>query len=162
VFDTMNNPALIKRSWERCVVGDFNLSWESVSSVNARRALFALRKSNPEFWAELTQPRQDYDSESETSDSEDETENTDPEDEAPFDADNEDIDDDIDSAIDAQTLIDHVLAPAAPIPTRLEVTGLAEELNPGEVMVPVEPELGRGKRRRTANKLYADFVGTRD
>jgi hypothetical protein len=48
-YDLINNPKLIKWSWERCVVGTWNLSWESFTSTAARQAMLALQKTDPAF-----------------------------------------------------------------------------------------------------------------
>ena len=37
-----------------CRTGQFNLSYESLTSFNARETLRNLKTMNPEFWAELT------------------------------------------------------------------------------------------------------------
>jgi hypothetical protein len=40
-----------------CKAGEFNLSYASLTSLEARRVLCELPESDPDFWAELTQPR---------------------------------------------------------------------------------------------------------
>jgi hypothetical protein len=154
----ISNPALIKRSWERCAVGEFNLSWESLTSVDARRALFALRTTDPALWAELSQPRQAHNSDAVASE-EDDSAALDTA--SPF-ADDGDNDDYIDSAVDVEVLIQQIIAPSKDIPTSVPATGLSEELDPGEVVIPQSVDLGRGKRLRKANKLYAEFVEMSD
>jgi hypothetical protein len=55
-FDTIQNPDLVKKAFERCIVPGsphFNLSHESVTSADTIGALLDLQENNPKFWAEL-------------------------------------------------------------------------------------------------------------
>jgi hypothetical protein len=159
-FDVINNPVLIKCSWERCVVGKWNLSWESITSVDARKAMLALRKTDPQFWAEIEQPRSferegTPQLETPAQDGKPEHEMELDSDKCPF-GDDEDYDE-LDSAVDVDVLIQQVISPDAAVesPSDAVSNALAENLDPGQVTV---PKLRRGKRRKTSNRLYQDFI----
>lgn len=42
--------------------------------------------------------------------------------------------------------------------SEVEVVGLADELDPGELQVPDAEEFGRGRRRRRVTQKYGEFV----
>ncbi|KAG9084848.1 hypothetical protein FS749_004912 [Ceratobasidium sp. UAMH 11750] len=54
-YEAINKPDLIKKAFSLCVVPDspFNLSYESLTSHAARKALVDLRVSDPDFYREL-------------------------------------------------------------------------------------------------------------
>ncbi|PPR03038.1 hypothetical protein CVT26_004573 [Gymnopilus dilepis] len=56
-FKALNKPETVKKAWQMCSAGKFNLSYESLTSHEARQALRELPQTDPEFFAELTQPR---------------------------------------------------------------------------------------------------------
>jgi hypothetical protein len=131
--------------------------------MRAGRSLHCKRQTRLSFWAGLQQPRQTHDT---AGDDDGEPAPLDPpvdESESPF-ADDIADDNDVDSAIDTHTLVQEIIAPTQAIPVNMSAAGLSEELDPGEVVIPVvDPsDLGRSKRRRTANKLYANFVQMSD
>lgn len=45
---------LVLQSWELCRTGDFNLSYNSLTSRSARQALLDLRSTDPKFYSEIT------------------------------------------------------------------------------------------------------------
>ncbi|KAF5381325.1 hypothetical protein D9615_008430 [Tricholomella constricta] len=48
---------VIKKAWEMCRAGEFNLSYESLTSPTTREILRNLPTTDPEFFTELTRPR---------------------------------------------------------------------------------------------------------
>ena len=48
---------LYYQAWEMCRAGAFNLSYTSLTSRKASKALRGLVTEDPMFWAEITQPR---------------------------------------------------------------------------------------------------------
>jgi hypothetical protein len=55
-FDAIQNPNLVKKVFEPCIVPGlphFNLSHKSVTSVDAISALLEVQENDPKFWAEL-------------------------------------------------------------------------------------------------------------
>ncbi|KAF5384182.1 hypothetical protein D9615_003148 [Tricholomella constricta] len=48
---------VIRKAWEMCRAGEFNLSYESLTSPATRETLRNLPITDPEFFAELTRPR---------------------------------------------------------------------------------------------------------
>jgi hypothetical protein len=158
-FDTIQNPKLILKTWERCSVGAFNLSFESVTSSEAIDELFDLQNSNPELWAEITSKRaQDEDCIDTTGpDAPDAAGDEEHTAECPYDADIEG--DAEDSGIDPTDLVEDFIAGDT---TEPDTPGLAEELDVDVssaevVLVREESQLGRGKRARKANQQYVDF-----
>lgn len=142
-----------------CRTGDFNLSYDSLTSYEARQKLRNLKTTDSEFWDELTRKSAagliiaDEDNVAE------DEENTDP-----F------FEDDSDLPCDA--IISTVLG-TNPVGVTLNATGdvvsaaAAESLDNDKIdeMLPNEvaennkagetAEMGRGKRKRTSNKLYS-------
>jgi hypothetical protein len=120
------------QAFERCSVRGFNLSFASMSSFDAMRALQVVEKTDPCLWAELTGGigvgNEDVGVIEEECD--------------PFGGEG---DDDDTAAIDTAIDLDETNG-LGPI-----VLGLAEELDPGEMVI---PDHGRSKRQRTANKRY--------
>ncbi|KAF8891917.1 hypothetical protein CPB84DRAFT_1848812 [Gymnopilus junonius] len=56
-FKTLNKPESVKKAWQMCAARKFNLSYESLTSFEACHALHKLPQTDPEFFAELMQPR---------------------------------------------------------------------------------------------------------
>ncbi|KAF8600772.1 hypothetical protein BDV93DRAFT_559075 [Ceratobasidium sp. AG-I] len=58
-YNAINNPRLIKKAFELCAVPEteFNLSYESLTSREARQALSGLRSTDPEFYQEIMSGR---------------------------------------------------------------------------------------------------------
>ncbi|KAG9106256.1 hypothetical protein FRC07_008894 [Ceratobasidium sp. 392] len=54
-YNAINKPELVRKAFSLCAVPDsaFNLSYESLTSHEARKALLALKTSDPEFYREL-------------------------------------------------------------------------------------------------------------
>jgi hypothetical protein len=55
-FDAIQNPNLVKKVFERCIVPGlphFNLSHKSVTSADTISTLLEVQENNPKFWAEL-------------------------------------------------------------------------------------------------------------
>jgi hypothetical protein len=142
--DAISDAESVRKAFEHCVVGSFNLSHESVTSDDAHRALFDLARSDRAFWDELNC--------AEIPDSNLPNLISIPTpaemDNSPFDdALDDEIDADLDTSIEPAELFARIFGQAV-----VDPAPRAEELDPGEVVV--EPELGRGKRRKTGNKLY--------
>ncbi|KAG9125184.1 hypothetical protein FRC07_008640 [Ceratobasidium sp. 392] len=55
-YNSINNSDLVKKAFELCSVPntDFNLSYESLTSREARAAILELRSTDPTFYAEIT------------------------------------------------------------------------------------------------------------
>ncbi|KAG8786824.1 hypothetical protein FRC12_016212 [Ceratobasidium sp. 428] len=55
-YNSINNSDLVKKAFELCSVPgtDFNLSYESLTSREARSAILELRSTDPTFYAEIT------------------------------------------------------------------------------------------------------------
>ncbi|KAF5321301.1 hypothetical protein D9619_000198 [Psilocybe cf. subviscida] len=53
-YQTVNDKALMQKSFERCVARGWNLSYTSMTGVAMRACLQELKTTNPGFWAELT------------------------------------------------------------------------------------------------------------
>ncbi|CEL59119.1 hypothetical protein RSOLAG1IB_12252 [Rhizoctonia solani AG-1 IB] len=55
-FEAINKPELVKKAFSLCAVpqSEFNLSYESLTSRNARKALLNLRSTNPNVYQEIT------------------------------------------------------------------------------------------------------------
>ncbi|KAF8196183.1 hypothetical protein BJ912DRAFT_1056612 [Pholiota molesta] len=58
-YTELNNPTIIKKAWKMCRVGinDADLSYESLTSSEARQTLRELPITDPTFFAELTRER---------------------------------------------------------------------------------------------------------
>ncbi|RDB20753.1 hypothetical protein Hypma_012086, partial [Hypsizygus marmoreus] len=56
-FAALNKPEVIKKAWSMCKAGKFNLSYESLISLEALQALRDLPVTDPKFFAELIAPR---------------------------------------------------------------------------------------------------------
>jgi hypothetical protein len=156
-FDTINNPALIRRAWERCTVGAFNLSFESVTSDDAVDALLDLPVADPGLWAELTRGADDQTADGSFADVDDIPEST----ATPFDeGDASGLEEVGDSGADPAEQIAQFIAAGSTLPTNVAALGLADTMEPGELIisqVPQQADFGRGKRRKTQNKLYSEF-----
>lgn len=141
--DAISDAGFVRKAFEHCTVGSFNLSHESVTSEDAHRALFDLARTDRAFWDELNRA---------------EIPNTDlPDlrdipaptnlDDSPFDdAADAEIDADLDTAIEPAELFARIYGHSTAVSNPL-----VEELDPGDVVV---EQLGRGKRRKMGNKLY--------
>jgi hypothetical protein len=70
-YQLLNNPVIIKKvkvvvhqmptetshqAFEMCLISNFNLSYDSLTSVEARQELHDLKSADPEFWDQLTTP----------------------------------------------------------------------------------------------------------
>jgi hypothetical protein len=157
-YDTINNSALICKAWERCVVGSFNLSFESVTSSDTVAALLELPTKDPAFWAELVNGN--------TADAPVDApvnlEAIDEKEDRPFeDADHAD-EDTLDSSTDPFELINSFLADApGDIVETATAPSLAETVEPGELTFSPDVQavdFRRGKRRKTKNTQYTEYL----
>jgi hypothetical protein len=137
-----------------CRTGCFNLSYESLTSYEARQKLRDVKSSDPEQWAQLTQTAA---SESDATAEESQFKAEDDENIAPF------FEDDSDLA--CNKVISSVLE-ACPEGVGMSAangdfvsTRAAESIDNDEVTnrQQQETELGRGKRKKQSNKLYSSF-----
>jgi hypothetical protein len=140
----------------------FNLSFESLASRSALKLLLIVQANEPELWSELTKPRREVAASSNATDFTELPDN-----------DTHDIDDD--TSVPLDTIAAHVASPENPLPVGVasKEDGSLVAVNTSEQYEhPVEPEpailpdadnstafeeLGRGKRRKEANKLYDRF-----
>ncbi|EMD30919.1 hypothetical protein CERSUDRAFT_145753 [Gelatoporia subvermispora B] len=53
-YNAINKPEIVLKAWEMCKVKSFSLSYESLTSREARQELNRLALSDPEFYAEIT------------------------------------------------------------------------------------------------------------
>ncbi|KAG8938021.1 hypothetical protein FRC00_001924 [Tulasnella sp. 408] len=53
-WKAVNQRDRVLKSWELCATGDFNLSYESLTSRVARQAILDMRSTDPSFFAEIT------------------------------------------------------------------------------------------------------------
>ncbi|KAI0311263.1 hypothetical protein OF83DRAFT_1069115 [Amylostereum chailletii] len=133
-WEDINKPELVKK------VNGFDLSFESLTSPAALKILCNLNHTDPELWAKECPFEED-----ELSDVNNLEVNHNSPDEDLFD----------DSMYEPADLMARLLAPDSAGPPAL---GLAETLDPGEVIIPDPAAIGWGKRRKTANSVYKDFV----
>ncbi|KAF9003531.1 hypothetical protein BDQ17DRAFT_1196985, partial [Cyathus striatus] len=49
-FEKLNNPETVLNAWKSCRTGNFNLSWESLTSKETRDILRSLHTNDPEFF----------------------------------------------------------------------------------------------------------------
>jgi hypothetical protein len=146
-------PYHFNKAFEMCRTGNFNLSYDSLTSYEARQKLHDLETSDPEFWAQLTQKA--------------ETELTLPVDEVlAEDEENADPVFDDDSDLPCEAIINGVLGSSTRGVTstatgNMVSTAAAESMNDGATGTSLDEEeggnvagLGRGKRKRTENRLY--------
>jgi hypothetical protein len=181
-YNNLNTPLLVKQvsdqdclhvhaltnfqAWEMCKGGEFNLSYQSLVSSEAMQILHELPNMDPEFYAELTQPRSGMSvlilTEDEALD----------EDVIPV---VNDINNGDDSVIPMEAVVDHV---HGELPSgdsncdfivgedgRLQTIAEAEDTTVEEVdgvfvdttvaVTAVMDLEGRGWRKRTENKLYS-------
>jgi hypothetical protein len=144
--DTISNPQLIKKAHEQCTVGEFNLSFESVTSSRAIQELLRVQKNDPNLWEKISADPLHYDS-MDDADKDDIVS-------GPFESDC-DTQDDLDSATLPSVLIDAFLRDGTSPDTGSDDNlPLAEQLDPGEVSIPAFEDLGRGKRRIRPNVRY--------
>jgi hypothetical protein len=138
-----------------CHVRQWNLSYQSLTSYEARARLRSLKQDNPEFWFELTQKRiQDVtlkESEPQAEDAE----------EVEFHGgDDGELDD---SDIPLKMVIDSIVTGRKPKNVRARENGTFESIQAEHVEDVSDTaemkaeDLGRGKRVRKANRLYAAF-----
>jgi hypothetical protein len=52
-YHEINKPKLIMHAWEHCKAGPFDLSFASLTSLDAFCAYSQLRETDPKLWAEL-------------------------------------------------------------------------------------------------------------
>ncbi|VDC03285.1 unnamed protein product [Peniophora sp. CBMAI 1063] len=163
-WQEINQPELVRKAFQRCVVrGGFNLSFESITSSAALKLVRKLPRTDPETWAKVIA---DYgvedaagndggESECELDFSESwERADGGEEDDEGVDSDgSSDFGDD--TALGPVDLMRVLVGDASRTTTRL---GDAERLDVLDPPVVEEEELGRGKRRKTGNKLYNDFI----
>jgi hypothetical protein len=144
------------QAFEKCVIRDWNLSYECLTGAAIRSKLRTLRETDPTFWGELTVK---------------ETNTTLPPENIPQPEDQEIFDgglDDSDVPIDA--VIGNVISEGAPKGYTVSIGGGLEADADAERFEECAPkgvdgdgdggekELGRGKRRKQANRLYpTDF-----
>jgi hypothetical protein len=62
VHDTIPHSQLIKKAHEQCTVGEFNPSFESVTSPRAIQELLCVQKNDPELWEKISTDQLYYDS----------------------------------------------------------------------------------------------------
>jgi hypothetical protein len=154
---------IVHQAFEMCRTGGFNLSYESLTSYEARQKLRDLKMTDPDFWNELTQK---------TIDAVDMADGNMPEDEdiseVPFEDDSDlpceviiarvlgsDLGPDVTSMPDGNLMS----TAAAESLDRDETKGLSD-VGEGNAIPPIDSErnnLGRGKRKITKNKLYDSF-----
>ncbi|OBZ66407.1 hypothetical protein A0H81_13643 [Grifola frondosa] len=53
-YNAINKESIVKQAFRLCAAGDFNLSYESLTSLAAKQELLALRQTDPAFYAEIT------------------------------------------------------------------------------------------------------------
>jgi hypothetical protein len=117
----INKPQLVLNAWKNCIVGEFNLSFNSVSSIEAARLYATLKQTDPELWEELN-------CDSDLKNSSDDVHPAVPEDnsECPFDDADADVDDNTDDS--ARDALAAPALPHSPQP-RHEDPAKAERLN---------------------------------
>ncbi|TFY75668.1 hypothetical protein EWM64_g8344, partial [Hericium alpestre] len=150
----INHADFVKKAFEHCIVRDgFNLSFESLISPAALKVLRELPCTDKELWAKISGMSSDeLDNDGDMPESGINLSKDD--NECPFSE--EDLDDGSDdSALEPSVLMAQMLSVAVDAD---QVPGLADELEPGEVAVPNPEDLGRGKRRKLANKKCAGFI----
>jgi hypothetical protein len=139
-----------------CRTGNFNLSYDSLTSYEARQKLRELKTTDPDFWNELTQKT--------ATEAADTTNDDVPEDE---DISEPLFEDDSDLPCDVIIARVHGSIPTGTTSTpdgNLVSTAVAESLDAGDETESLgiagessENALGRGKRKVTKNKLYHSF-----
>ncbi|VDB96549.1 unnamed protein product [Peniophora sp. CBMAI 1063] len=171
-WHSINQPSLVKNAFEKCAVrGGFNLSFESLTSPAALKAVRDLPRSDPALWAKISA---DYarstgeDSDDELSGMPDLVEESELSDASVSDGENESTvvyDDQVDlgddSGMEPADLMAHIFAPREQSDTTPAVgQGLADGLvsdSEHPVVQSDEEQMGRGKRRKVANKQYKDY-----
>ncbi|KAI0070338.1 hypothetical protein K474DRAFT_1608898 [Panus rudis PR-1116 ss-1] len=143
-FRDINDPLLIKKAFERCVVrGGFNLSFESIKSRAANEIIRDLPRTDPTLWNKVSA---DYA----------------PDGPIVYD---ENADLGNDTALEPADLMLSILSPPQrDLGTDVSAPGAADELEPGEMVVPeadptAEENLGRGKRHKMATSRYTKDFG---
>ncbi|KAI1782136.1 hypothetical protein LXA43DRAFT_862600, partial [Ganoderma leucocontextum] len=53
-YKAINKESIVKQAFRLCSAGAFNMSFESLTSLEARQALNELKTSDPAFYAEIT------------------------------------------------------------------------------------------------------------
>ncbi|KAG1883963.1 hypothetical protein F4604DRAFT_1574942, partial [Suillus subluteus] len=161
-FKLINKPDIIQKAFSLCTAGTdnaFNLSFESLTSLEARRMLRDLPQTAPDMWERIQLRRQpaSEDAEAVTQDTEVVTESV-PEDT---------INDEEEPGDDAplELLLQFVASgmKCAPDGYRIDADGslVVDSASDTfeEVAISTDPDttFGRGKRRRVANKQYDAF-----
>jgi hypothetical protein len=165
--DAISNPIFIRKTFERCRTGNFNLSQESVTSPAAIRALMDVARSDRPFWEELNRTQDDAPPPCASENVLADTDSGATDEDCPFDEDEDDAADEDDTAEEAADLFARILgiASAAPLPSTMEAEGLnagtemTDELAAGENVAAVseQAEMGRGKRRKKISTMYSDY-----
>jgi hypothetical protein len=158
-YEAINNRDLVMRAWERCRVGDLNLSFDCLSGVEALRAYSRLRTTDRALWEELNMRDESEEpvALSEDIESEDELDIQD----CPFEDPDADIDDAADdSALEPADLIAQLVSSEPCIDLAMQIDAPAEELDVElasfDFEKPDTEHYGRSKRRRKENKWYTD------
>lgn len=133
-----------------CAVPDGNLSYESLTSYETRAKLRRLKDENPTFWTELTQKSGDVIAEG-------------VEEEASLS--DGDIDGGDDTAVELDSIVAGITGDTLPVGVAIMADGtISASVADSESVLPEDTEemqvtiaeQGRGKRRKTANKLYGN------
>ncbi|EIW77672.1 hypothetical protein CONPUDRAFT_156863 [Coniophora puteana RWD-64-598 SS2] len=156
-YHAINHPELIKQAFSRCEIkGGFNLSYESLTSDDALKALRELPRTDPELDRQLSQEAanstrpQDIAAASADEPADELTD--------PFENDKQHDDDTWMEPVDLMSWILHPGNDASALPTG---PGMADDpdVNLEELYVPEEVVFGRGKRRKVSNTRYEGFSG---
>ncbi|KDQ50960.1 hypothetical protein JAAARDRAFT_707172 [Jaapia argillacea MUCL 33604] len=95
-YQTLNKEALVKKAFKLCRIGDYNLSYETLTSFEARQHLRNLKTSDPVFWVDLNRIQDDE-------------QGPDENDEVPEDLDQETLTFEDDSNLPTEAIIAHVM-----------------------------------------------------
>jgi hypothetical protein len=149
-FEAINDPDLVLCAWRQCNVGDFDLSFESVTSLAAAQAYTGLRQSDAELYDQLqASPELEVDGDDAG---------------CPFEDQDAHIDDGADdSALEHSDLLALHMAGSDLADTGAALAGVevaAEELDleptAFDFAKPDTASYGRGKRQKIPNVLYKD------
>ena len=153
------------QAFELCKIGEFDLSYESLTSFEARETLREMKTADPAFWAELTQVGDGADDALVVNSSNTVEEPRLIVEESPF-SDIDGVEDD--SNVSKEALMAYVLhgqiregVSVASDSSLQTVDSMADSVDipndivrSDEIDAP-EPEFGRGKRLKKANRLYS-------
>ncbi|KAI0085211.1 hypothetical protein BDY19DRAFT_857522, partial [Irpex rosettiformis] len=56
-YEAINDPEFVRKAWEKCAAGEYNLSRESLTSPGMRSELNKLAQTDATFFAEITSGR---------------------------------------------------------------------------------------------------------